>query len=71
MNCCENEYTQLGKRDYRGVVTSQYRKYFVPSPVGLQGISDGLVMNRGRWRFHFRDNSKGINGLMNYLTSFN
>jgi hypothetical protein len=43
MKCCENECTPQGMRIYRGEVTSQYKKYLSPVPVGLRGFSDGLV----------------------------
>jgi hypothetical protein len=43
MKCCENECTPQGTRIYCGVVTSRYKKYCRPTPVGLLGIGDGLV----------------------------
>jgi hypothetical protein len=43
MKYSENECTPQGTRIYRGVVTSRYKKYRSPIPVGLRGIGDGLV----------------------------
>ena len=43
MKCCENGSTPRGTRIYRGLVTSQYKKYCSPIPVDFSGISDGLV----------------------------
>ena len=46
MNCGENECTPQGIRIYSGEVTSRYKGYLGPVPVGLLRFSDGLVINR-------------------------
>ena len=49
MNNRENECTSQGTCIYRGVVTSLYKKYCRPIPVGLLGFSDGLVTTNLRY----------------------
>jgi hypothetical protein len=43
MKCRENECNLQGTRVYRGLVTSRYKKYCSPDPLGLRGFGDGLV----------------------------
>jgi hypothetical protein len=43
MNYREKKCAPRGTRIYRGEVTSRYRKYCPPVPVGLLGFGDGLV----------------------------
>ncbi len=43
MNYSDNECSPQETRNYRGEVTSQYKKYCFAILAGFSGISDGLV----------------------------
>ncbi len=44
MNYSDNECSPQETRNYRGEVTSLYKKYCLPISVGLRRIGDGLVI---------------------------
>ena len=61
MKSNSNPHQQREMRIYRGLVTSRYKKYCPPIPVGLRGIGDGLVTDN---LIRFRLNLFSGNGSM-------